>query len=313
MTSASRATILDAIGNTPIVELRRVVRPGMARVLVKIEGSNPSGSKKDRMAREVIEAARQDGRLAPGQPVVEYTGGSTGTSLALVCAALGHKLFVVSSDAFSQEKRDHMSALGAEVVIIPSESGRITQELIKAMIARANEIKEQKGAYWTDQLNNPDAARGYHDLGREIWGQSGGEVDAYVESVGTAHGIIGVGEILREKNPNVEIVAVEPAESPILSEGKTGAHKIEGIGIGFVPPAWDRSKVDAIESVSTEDSYAMARRLAAEEAIFAGGSTGTNVVVALRIAERLGPNKTVATIAVDSGIKYLSTEVYHRR
>lgn len=331
MPTTAPRTILDAIGNTPMVELRRLIRPAMARVLVKIEGANPTGSKKDRMAREVIAAAERDGRLKSGQPVVEYTGGSTGTSLALVCAVTGHKLYIVTSDAFSQEKRDHMRALGAEVVVIPSEDGRITAELFKTMIARASEIAEERGAFWTDQLNNRDAAPGYHGLGQEIWegatspspfstqekrergpgGEgSGAGLDSYVESVGTAHGILGVAQVLREKNPTIEIVAVEPAESPILSQGKTGAHRIEGIGLGFMPPLWDPSIVYSIETVSSDDAYAMARRLAAEEGIFAGASSGANVAAALRVAARLGEGKTVATIAVDSGMKYLSTEVY---
>lgn len=203
-----------------------------------------------------------------------------------------------------------MRALGAEVVVIPSENGRITAELFKTMIARASEIADDRGAFWTDQLNNRDATRGYYSLGREIWEGSSGEVDAYVDCVGTAHGILGVAHVLREKNPQVEIVAVEPAESPFLSQGKTGAHRIEGIGLGFMPPLWDPSIVNSIETVSSDDAYAMARRLASEEGIFAGGSSGANVAAALRVAKRLGEGKTVATIATDTGIKYLSTEVY---
>lgn len=303
-------SILDAIGNTSIVQLHKLVGPAMARVLVKIEGANPTGSKKDRMAKEVIQAAERDGRLKPGQPVVEYTGGSTGTSLALVCAATGHPLHIVSSDAFSQEKLDHMRALGAEVVIIRSDGGKIDAPLFRAMIERASEIADEKGAFWTDQLNNTDAARGYHGLGQEIWAQSGGQVDVYVESVGTSHSILGVAQILKSKNPKIEIVAVEPAESPVLSGGETGAHKIEGIGLGFVPPLWDGSQVSAVDSVSTDDAYAMARRLSREEGVFAGGSSGANVAAALRVAERLGEGKTVVTLAVDSGTKYLSTEIY---
>ncbi len=324
---AVQKSILAAIGSTPIVELRKLVKPGMARVLVKIEGANPTGSKKDRMAREVIQAAERDGRLKSGQAVVEYTGGSTGTSLALVCAATGHPLFIVTSDAFSQEKRDHMAALGAELEVIPSENGQITADLIKSMIARASEISQQKGAFWTDQLNNDDATRGYYGLGEEIWEQAGGHVDAYVESVGTSHSILGVSHILQERNPEIEIIVVEPAESAVLSGEKTGAHRIEGIGLGFVPPAWKRSIgfqpmgtegilpsfISAVDSVSTDDAYAMARLLAKEEAIFAGGSSGANVVAALRIAERLGEGKTVVTLAVDSGMKYLSTEIYRTR
>ncbi|MBL1149903.1 MAG: PLP-dependent cysteine synthase family protein [Armatimonadetes bacterium] len=305
-------SILEAIGGTPMVQLRSLVRPGMARVLVKIEGANPTGSKKDRMALEVIQSARRDGRLAPGQPVVEYTGGSTGTSLALVCAALGHPIFLVTSDAFSQEKRDQMAAFGAEIEIVSCPDGKITADLFRAMIARASEIAEERGAYWTDQLNNRDATRGYHSLGEEIWEQSDCQVDAYVESVGTAHGILGVAAALRRKRPEIEVVAVEPAESPVISEGRTGGHRIEGIGLGFLPPAWDGSVVDRVESVASADAHDMARRLAAIEGILAGASSGANVAAALRVAERLGEGRTVVTTATDSGFKYVSTEVYRR-
>ena len=301
---------LDTIGDTPIVELRRVVEPGMARILVKIEGANPTGSKKDRMAREAILTAERDGRLKPGQPVVEYTGGSTGSSLAFVCAATGHPIFIVSSDAFSREKLDHMAALGAKMEVVKSDNGKLNEALFRAMIKRASEIAIEKGAFWTDQLNNIDAARGYHSLGHELWVQSGGGVDAYVESVGTAHSITGVSRVLREKNTKVQITAVEPEESPVLSQGKSGAHRIEGIGIGFVPPMWDPTVVDGFDTVSSSDAMAMARRLAKEEGIFAGTSSGANVVAALRIAERLGTGKTVTTISVDHGMKYLSTELY---
>jgi cysteine synthase len=302
-------SVVDAIGNTPIVELKHLVQPGMARVFVKLEGSNPTGSKKDRMAKEVIEAAERRGDLKPGQPVVEYTGGSTGTALALMCAATKHKLFIVSSDAFSQEKLDHMAALGAQVVIVKSDQQRITQDLIKSMIQRASEIAKDENAYWTDQLNNHDASRGYEPLGREILDQAG-PIDAYVDSIGTAHGIIGVAAGLRQVGSRAEIVGIEPAESPIITQGKTGAHRIEGMGLGFIVPSWSESVVDSMETVSSEEAHDMSRRLSAEEGIFAGSSSGANVAVALRVAARLGRRKTVATIACDHGMKYLSTEVY---
>ncbi|MEZ0324387.1 MAG: PLP-dependent cysteine synthase family protein [Fimbriimonas sp.] len=305
------SSIIDTIGSTPVVQLRQLVSPGMASVFVKLEGTNPTGSKKDRMAREVIESAARRGELKDSQPVVEYTGGSTGTSLALVCAATGHKLFIVSSDAFSQEKRDHMTALGAEVLLVQSDRQQITQALIKAMIQKASEIASQENAFWTDQLNNRDAARGYEALGHELIAQIG-VIDAYVDSIGTAHGIIGVSAGLRSGGSLAKVVGVEPAESPVITQGKTGAHRIEGMGLGFVAPHWNESVTDSMETVSSEEAHAMARRLASEEGIFAGASTGANVVAALRIAARLGPHKTVATIAVDNGMKYLSTEVYRR-
>jgi cysteine synthase A len=301
--------VLDTIGNTPLVELRSLAPIGHARVVVKIEGANPTGSMKDRMAQAAIEAAENDGRLRPGGSVVEYTGGSTGVALALVCAAKGYRCRLVSSDAFSPEKLDHMRALGAELTIIPSERGRMTKELFESMIAKAAEYASEKDAFFTDQLRNTDMSRGYHAMGEELFSQ-GGRIDVFVHSVGTAHSLAGVGEILRGHHAGVRIVAVEPAESPILSEGRTGGHRIEGIGIGFIPPLWQRRLADDILSVSSEDAYVMARRLAQREGIFAGASTGANVCAALRIARDLPPDATVATLAVDTGLKYLSTELY---
>jgi cysteine synthase A len=301
--------ILGAIGNTPLVTLRAVAPAGGARVVVKIEGANPTGSMKDRMALGAIEAAEREGLLRAGGTVVEYTGGSTGASLALVARAKGYRCRLVTSDAFSREKIAQMEAFGAEVTVLPSEEGKLTDAVFKAMIARAAELAKEPGAHWTDQLNNPHMAAGYHPLGEEIWTQTGG-VDAFVHAVGTSHSLTGVATALRRKRPDVRIVAVEPAESPILSEGRKGAHRIEGIGIGMVPPHWRAKLADEILGVSTDDAYAMARRLAREEGIFAGGSSGANVVAALRVAERLPPSATVATLAVDSGLKYLSTDVY---
>lgn len=304
--------ILDAIGGTSLVELRRLVPPGSARVLVKLEWENPTGSLKDRMARAVIERAAADGRLSPGGTVLEYTGGSTGTSLALVSAALDYRIRIVTSDAFSREKRDQMQALGAELVLVASEGGRTTKQLILAMIETARGLAREPGTYWTDQLNNRDSIAGYHPLGEEIWSGTGGSVDAFVQSVGTAASSRGVAEVLRVRHPGVRIVAVEPAESPVLGGGAPGPHKIEGVGIGYLPPLWEPSLYDAIEAVPTDEAKAMARRLAREEALFAGTSSGANVTAALRVAARLGPGATVVTLLCDSGLKYLSTDVYRR-
>lgn len=302
--------VLDAIGGTPMVTLRHVVPSGHARIVVKLEGHNPTGSMKDRMARSVLDGAVASGRLAPDGTLVEYTGGSTGTSLAFVCAARGYRATMVTSDAFSREKRDHMRALGAEVVEIPSDGGRITSELIRAMMDRAAALCAADTHLLADQFNNPDVAAGYAPLAEEIWRQSGGQVDAFVQAVGTAQCINGVAGTLRRLAPDAEIVAVEPAESAVLSGGAKGAHGIEGIGPGFVPPMWNAGLVDGVEAVSTDEARAMARRLAAEEAIFAGTSAGANVVAALRVARRLGPDHTVATLMCDSGLKYLSTDLY---
>ena len=307
---AVATNILEAIGRTSLVELRRVVPAGHARVVVKLEGANPTGNMKDRMAKAAIEAAEADGRLTPGGTVVEYTGGSTGASLALVCAAKGYRLKIITSDAFSMEKTRSMQAFGAEIILVASDDKRITEDLIRRMIDKAREVSREPGHWWFDQLNNKDAAAGYHQMGEEIWTQSGGKVDAFVQSVGSAHALNGVTKILRGHNPDLHVAAAEPAESAVLSGKPKGAHKIEGIGIGFLPPQWRADDVDEIISATTEESALMCRRLAREEGIFAGTSSGLNVVAALSVAERLGPGATVATIMIDSGLRYLSTDLY---
>ncbi len=301
------AGVLETIGNTPLVELRRVVPPGCARILVKVEGQNPTGSMKDRMAQAMIAAAEQDGRLKPGGTVVEYTGGSTGASLALICAAKDYRLRLFTSDAFSEEKLVQMAAFGAELSIIRSENGLITKALIEAMIEAARDASREPGAYWTDQLNNRDCSTGYYPMGQEIWDQTGGRVDAFVQSIGTSASLRGVAAVLRRNNPDAAIVAVEPAESAVLSGGPPGAHKIEGIGIGYIPPLWDPAMVDEIIPIPTAEAEAMALRLAREEGLFAGTSSGGNVIAAIRVGQRLGPGATVATLLVDSGLKYLAT------
>ncbi len=301
---------LAAIGNTPLVELVHVVPEGSARVMVKLEFANPTGSMKDRMARTAIEGAIRNGHLRPGDTVVEYTAGTTGISLAFVCAALGYPLHIVFSDAFSVEKRCTMRAFGATVEDVPSDGGRINEKLIKSMIARAGELAAEPGRWWCDQLNNHDAIAGYVPLGEEIWVQTAGRIDAFVHAVGTAHSIHGAAGAIRAHGVELHVTAVEPAESAVLSGGATGSHKIEGIGIGFIPPLWEPDQVDEIQTVATDDAIAMARRLAREEGLFAGASSGANVVAALRVAQRLGPEATVVTILCDSGLRYLSTDLY---
>ena len=302
--------VLDSIGNTPLVQLRKVISPNSARVLVKLEWANPTGSMKDRMAKAVIVGSETAGQLKPGGTVVEYTAGTTGISLALACAAKGYRFHAVFSDAFSEEKRVTMRAFGALITDVPSGNGKITEKLIKEMIATSRRISQQPGHWWADQLNNQDAVTGYYPMGEEIWSQTDGHVDAFVHAVSTAHSIHGVTKVLWEHNPRIHIAAVEPAESAVLSGGSSGAHKIEGIGIGFIPPLWQPELVNEIITVSTSEAEAMARRLAREEGLFAGTSSGANVVAALRVAERLGPEATVVTIMVDSGLRYLSTDLY---
>jgi cysteine synthase A len=307
--TGARGDVLGAIGGTPLVELRKVVPAGSARVLAKLECANPTGSMKDRMAVAVIAGAEARGDLAPGDTVVEYTAGTTGISLAFVCAAKGYGFLAVFSDAFSAEKRRTMEAFGATVEDVASDGQGVTERLIRSLIARAGELSEQPGHWWCDQIENHDAVTGYTALGDEISEQAG-HVDAFVHAVGTAHSIHGAARALRARQGGLEVIAVEPAESAVLSGGESGAHRIEGIGLGFVPSLWEPNEVDAIEAVSTEEATAMSRRLAREEGIFAGTSSGANVAAALRVAERLGRDAVVVTLIVDSGLRYLSTGLF---
>ena len=296
-----------------MVRLRQVVPAGSAAIFAKLEWENPTGSMKDRMALAAIARAEEDGRLKPGDTVLEYTGGSTGTSLALVAAAKGYGIRIVTSDAFSREKLDHMAALGARLTLVPSEGGLTTKKLILDMIETARELSREPHTYWTDQLNNHDSIGGYHALGEEIWSQTNGEIDAFVHSVGTAASLRGVATVLKRYKPGIRVIAVEPAESSVLAGGQAGPHKIEGVGIGYVPPLWEPALVDEIVAVRTDDAKEMARRMAREEALFAGTSSGANVVAAIQVAGRLGPEGKVVTLMADSGLKYLSTDVYRSK
>lgn len=302
--------VLGGIGNTPLIELRRVVPEGAARIVAKLEWANPTGSMKDRMAKAAVDAAEADGRLVKGGTVVEYTAGTTGISLALVCAARGYGLEIVFSDAFSEEKGRTMRAFGAKVNVVKSDNGKINEALIKEMIRVADGLSDRPGHWYCNQLRNHDAIAGYLPLGEEMWTQTEGRVDAFVHTVSTAHSIHGVTRALWGHNGGIRIVAVEPAESAVLSGKPSGSHKIEGIGIGFIPPLWQPEMVNEIQTVSTDEAKAMARRLAREEGIFAGTSTGANVVAAIRVAQKLGAGATVATIIIDSGLRYLSGDVY---
>ena len=299
--------ILHCIGNTSLVALRNIVPQKGSRILLKLESQNPTGSIKDRVALAMIEAAEADGRLTADGFVVEYTGGSTGVSLSLICAVKGYPLHIVTADAFAQEKLDHMRILGAKLQVLRSESGRMTEKLTRDMIEAARIIAERAGSFWSDQLNNQDQLAAYHEMAEEIWIQTNGRVDGFVQSVGTAASLRGTAEGLRRHNERIRVVAVEPSESPVLSGGKSGAHKIDGVGAGFVVPLWREDIADQIEVVSTEQAVAMAIRLAREEGLFAGTSTGGNVIAALRLAERLEPGATIVTVMCDTGMKYLKT------
>ena len=303
-------TVLDAIGRTRLIPLRHLAPKRGARILLKLEYENPTGSMKDRMALAMVEAAQADGRLRPGGSVVEYTGGSTGVSLAFVCAAKGIPVQIVTTNASSKEKRDHMTALGARLTLLSSPTGGTTKALIHEMIETARRLAAAPGSYWTDQLNNTDVLPTYERMGDEIWEQAEGHVSVFVQSVGTGGSLRGISARLRLHDEAVRVVAVEPEESAVLSGGASGTHKIEGTGAGFVVPLWSETIADEIQTVSTQEAMETARRLARQEGIFAGTSTGGNIAVALRVAERLGPEHTVVTLAVDSGMKYLSTALY---
>jgi cysteine synthase A len=301
---------LHAIGNTPLVRLRRLIEPGSADVLVKLEYYNPTGSYKDRMALAMIEGAEQRGALRPGMRVVEYTGGSTGSSLALVCAVKGYRFTPVSSDAFAKEKLDTMRAFGADLRLVASEGGRITPPLFDWMLAEVKRLLEEPDTFWTDQFHNTDAVRGYMGIGRELFEQSSGKVDVFCGAVGTAGMLSGVSQALKAAGSRARIVALEPASAPLLTAGHGGAHRVEGIAPGFVPSHLTPDIYDEARVVDEAEARAMARRLAREEGIFAGTSSALNVVAALQLARELGPGKTVATVAVDSGLKYLAGDLY---
>src|SRR5439155_18959303 len=260
-----RPDILHCIGNTSLLALRKIVPENGSRILLKLENENPTGSMKDRMALAMIEAAEADGRLTADGSVVEYTGGSTGVSLSLVCAVKGYPLHIVTSDAFAREKLDHMQILGARLQVLRSESGGMTEKLTREMIEAARRITVNTGAFWTDQLKNEDQIPAYHKMADEIWSQTNGQIDGFVQSVGTAGSLRGNAEGLRRHNATIRIVAVEPSESPVLSGGRPGSHKIDGIGAGFVVPLWRDGIADHVDTVSTEEATAMALRLAREE------------------------------------------------
>ncbi len=303
-------SILDAIGNTPLVRLERCAPPNGAELWLKLENTNPTGSVKDRMALSMIEGAERDGLISPGDTVVEYTGGSTGPALALVCRAKGYRPLIVIADCFTEERLQLMRALGAELDVIPSVEGppKVTPQDIRNMVARAAELADQPGHYATDQFNNPYIAPGHRErLAREIWEQTDGRVTAFCHGLGTGGTVNGVSEALRPRG--VVIQAHEPASSPAIGGGEPGPFLIQG-WVGIVMPHWNASKVDHLEAIGDEEALEMTLRLAREEGIFAGISSGANVVGAHRLAERLGPEAVIVTLAADTGFKYLSVSPY---
>lgn len=308
--SSAVDSVLKSIGRTPLLELKKIVPPNAAKVFVKLEYFAPTGSYKDRMALAMIEEAEKRGDLKPGMTVVEYTGGSTGSSLAFICAVKGYKFHVVSSDAFSKEKLNTMRAFGAQLEIVPSKDGKITPDLIPRMIERAKEIASEPGTYFTNQFHNRDALKGYAGIGDELWEQLGGQVDLFCGAFGVSGMIMAVASVLRSHKPDIKIVALEPATSAFVSTGKAGTHRVEGIGSGFMPPLLDPALYNEARGIDEEEGRKMARLMAKEEGIFAGTSSGLNVYAAIQLAKELGPGKTVATVAVDTGLKYLTGDLY---
>lgn len=300
------SSILEAIGNTPLVRLRECAPPNGAELWLKLEYVNPTGSMKDRMALAMIEGAERDGLLHPGDAVVEYTGGSTGPSLALVCRAKGYRALIVMADCFTEERFQLLRALGAEVDVVPSVEGppHVTAQDIQNMVTRAEELARRPGHYATDQFNNPYIVPGHRDfLGREIWEQSQGRVTAFCQGIGTGSSLLGVSDALRPHG--VLIHGLEPAGSAALSGTTRGAFAMQGWA-GFVPPQWDPARVDGVDAITDDEARGMMLRLARTEGILAGISTGANVVGAHRLAERLGPDAVIVTLAVDTAFKYMS-------
>ena len=309
MTSTADS-VLGAIGETPVVRLRRVVPDASADVLIKLESVNPTGSYKDRMALAMIEGAEARGLLRPGMRVVEFTGGSTGSSLAMVCAAKGYRLILLSSDAFSREKLLTMEALGAELRMVPSDDGKVTPALFERFKKEIAVLANEPNTFWTDQFHNDDAVRGYMGIGHELLQQTGGKIDAFCGAVGTGGMLRGVSRALREAGSHARIVALEPSSSPALTEGRGGAHRVEGIGTGSVPPHMADRPYDEARAVDEADARAMAKHLAREEGLLVGTSSGLNIAAAVQLAHELGPGKTVATVAVDTGLKYLAGDLF---
>lgn len=310
VTKQVRDSVLEAIGNTPVVRLRKLPSPSMGQVLVKLEYYNPTGSYKDRMALAMIEGAEARGELKPGMRVVEWTGGSTGSSLAMVCAIKGYRFTPISSDGFAEEKLRTMRLFGADLEIFPAEDGKLVPELYQRMKRRAEELAREPGTFYTDQFHNADALRAYMKIGQELVEQAGAGLTAFCGGVGTAGMLMGVSRALKEAGSKARIVALEPASSPVLTTGKGGPHRVEGIAAGFRPPHLQDGLYDEVRTVEEGAARDMARRLAKEEGIFAGISSGLNVAAALELARELGPGTTVATVAVDTGFKYLAGDLY---
>ncbi|CAM3913795.1 cysteine synthase A [Alicyclobacillus pomorum] len=298
-------SILELIGNTPVVRLNRLPEEGSAEVFVKLEWFNPGGSVKDRIALSMIEAAEREGKLKPGDTIVEPTSGNTGIGLALVAAAKGYKVVLTMPETMSQERRSLLKAYGAELVLTPGADG------MRGAVEKARELQEKYGYFMAQQFDNP-ANPEIHErtTGVEIVKQVDGKLDAFIAGVGTGGTLTGVGRVLRREIPNCKLIAVEPAASPILSGGKPGPHKIQGIGANFIPSILDTNLYDEVRTVENETAFEVARRLAREEGLLVGISTGANVHIALQVAKELGKGHRVLTVSPSNGERYLSTPLF---
>lgn len=301
---------LHIIGNTPVIRLRHVVPDGCASIYLKLESVNPTGSYKDRIAKTLIEEAERRGDLKKGMTVVEASGGSTGSSLAFVCAVKGYKCRIVSSNAFAAEKLRTMEAFGATLDVVHSPSGQVTKDLIPTMIDRARFIDEMGTHYCTNQFRNEDAFVGYTEMGKELVRQFSGGIDAFCGMAGSAGMITGVERVLKQQWPRTRVIVCEPATSPMLTEGWAGTHGVDGVGMGAVPPLLDRQVCDEARAISEEQGRIMCRRLALEEGLLVGTSTGLNVIAAIELAKEIGLGGTVVTVACDTGLKYLSGDLF---
>ena len=302
---------MKGIGNTPLIKLEKLTDADSADIYVKFEGANPTGSMKDRMALSMIKGAERRGELQKGGTVVDYTGGSTGSSLAMICSAKGYKAHFVSSDAFAKEKLATMRAFGAKLDLVPSENGKITAAVIDAAVARVQEIAKQPNTFYTNQFKNVDNRNAYHQMAEEIMNELGANIDEFIAGVGTGGCFSGNSEIFKQKIRGIRCIPVEPFNVRTLSGGDTsGTHQLEGMGAGFVPDICRLDLADEIIAVKDEDAYSTARDLARIEGIFGGITSGANVWAAMLRAKVLGKGKTIVTVVCDSGLKYLSGDLY---
>lgn len=305
MTYSSKFSVLKTIGETPLIKLSKIVPKDAAEVWLKLECFNPTGSYKDRMAIQVIDEGLRRGLITQSDTLVEYTGGSTGTSLALVAAAYGMKFIAISSDAFAPSKIKTMIKFGAQVIIEPSYNKGITPELIQRMKIRAMDMANNADHHYVDQFGSLEVLNGYIPMGMEMAKEMKGKIDVFCASIGTGGALMGATKGLNISGVHPKIIALEPLQSPLISTGKGGAHKVDGIGIGFYPPFLDRTKIHEVQTIDQHDAFNMCELLAKEEGVFCGTSTGMNVHAAIEIAKKLGNNRKVLTLACDSGYKYL--------